>query len=239
MVYAEILSGGSGSRFGNREIPKQYNMINDRPIITYTIESILSCNLIDKVIICCHDDWKEYLKDIVKKYFPEENRIEYSKSGIDRNESMFSGCNYIKDNYGVKDDDIILTIDAVRLLVTEKIIRDNIEAAKNHSAVGTFFPVVDTVIQSYDGGTVQEMPIRKFMYQAQAPQTFNLKKLIDYYSQITEEERKDFTDVSKIFFLNGENVYMVEGSYQNMKITYPEDIEIAKQYIKKRQNLKN
>ena len=118
MVYAEILSGGSGTRFGNKEIPKQYNLINGRPIITYTIEGILSFDLIDKVIICCHDDWREYLQNIVYEYFPDEDRIEYAKSGIDRNSSMLSGCNYIKDNYGVNDDDIILTIDAVRLLVS-------------------------------------------------------------------------------------------------------------------------
>ena len=94
-------------------------------------------------------------------------------------------------------------------------------------------------MESLDGQTISSMPVRKYMYQAQAPQTFNLKRLMELYSNLTEEDRKDFTDVTKGFFLQGEEVFMVPGDYTNMKITYPEDIEIAKQYLKGRGEKKN
>lgn len=232
MIYAEILSGGIGERFGSKEIPKQYIEIEGKPIIIYTLKNLVDSNLFDKIIICCKDSFKEYLKSQIKKYFNDVEKIEICDAGNTRNETMMMGCKYIEKNFGINDNDIVLTIDAVRMFTSKRIIEDNVNMAKKYSAVATFYPVTDTVMESTDGNIIKSMPIRKNMYQAQAPQTFNLKKLIKYYNNVSEEDKEFMTDVGKIFFLNGEDVHMVKGDYKNFKITYKEDIEIAREYLK-------
>lgn len=231
MVVAEVLSGGIGSRLENNDIPKQYITIKNKPIIVYTLETLYKNENIDKIIICCHPTWEEYVKKIVNNFFPKNNKIEITYSGKTRNESMYKGCQYLLKNYQITEDDIILTIDAVRMFVTERIINENIEMAKKYDAVGTFFPVVDAVMESINKTTISNMPKRKYMYQAQAPQTFKIKKLVKYYEALTEEQKQDLVDVTKIFFLNKQTVHMVKGEHYNFKITYPQDIDIAEKYV--------
>ena len=233
MVYAEILAGGNGTRIGIKtNLPKQFALINQKPVIIYTIEKFLNNKDVDKIIICSQKRWFEHLQNIIDTYiFQNKDKIYITESGDDRNDSMIKGCHYIEKNFGINDDDIIITIDAVRMLVSDRIIQDNIKAAKKYSAVGTFFPVVDTVMESTDGKKITSMPIRKNMYQAQAPQTFNIKKLIKYYYMIDDDTKKDLTDVSKIFFLNNEDVHMVLGDFTNMKITYFNDFDIVESIL--------
>lgn len=227
MVYAEILAGGIGSRMGNQDLPKQFIEIKGKPIIIYTMEKFVHNQDIDKVIVCCDKIYHELMNQLIKKYFDNCNKIDITNSGKDRNDTMIKGCNYIKDKYDINDEDRIITIDAVRMFVSDRIINDNINMSKKYDAIGTFFPVVDTVMESLDKIKINSMPVRKNMYQAQAPQTFNIKKLIKYYGSLDENVKQDLTDVSKIFFLNNEEVHMVEGEYSNFKITYPNDINIA------------
>lgn len=231
MVYAELLSGGNGTRFGNKVIPKQYIVIKGKPIFIYTLETLAKNEKIDKIIVCCNKDWEDFVRKEIKKHIKEIDKIELAYSGDTRNETMYTGCKYIRDKYKIKEEDIILTIDAVRMFVTNRIINDNIEMAKKYSAVGTFFPVVDNVMESSNGTCIEKMPNRSFMYQVQAPQTFNLKKLIKYYESLTEEEKTSITDCSKIFMLRNETVHMVKGEYYNFKITYNQDLSIAEKYI--------
>ncbi len=234
MVYAEILAGGNGTRMGSTNFPKQFMLVREIPVIIYTIEKFLNNNNVDKIIICCQNKWIDYTKNIIDKYITKcKDKIFITESGKDRNDTMIKGCNFICKEFGINDNDIVITIDAVRMLVTDRIIQENIDYARKYSAVGTFFPVTDTVMESIDGQTISSMPIRKNMYFAQAPQTFNIKKLIKYYNLIDDETKKDLTDVSKIFFLNNEKVHMVLGDINNIKITYINDIDIVEKIIEK------
>lgn len=232
MIYAEILAGGVGSRM-KLNTPKQYIEINNKPIIIYTIEKFTKNSNIDKVLICCKKEYFSFVKEKLNQFFTtkEVQKCYFVESGKDRNDTVINGCKYIKDNFGIDVDDRIITIDAVRMFVTDKIINENIEASKTHDAVGTFFPVVDTVVESFDFDSVSNMPKRKYMYQAQAPQTFNIEKLLKYYSMLDDEEKEDLTDVGKIFFLQGEKFHMVKGDFNNFKVTYLNDLNIAKDML--------
>ena len=126
MIYAEILAGGNGRRMGDTDLPKQFMILGTKPIIIHTIEQFLLDQRINKIIVCCPKNWISYMQDTLKKYIPEENNIIVVEGGTTRNESIMNGCKYIEENFDLKDNDIIITHDAVRPFVTKRIIDDNI-----------------------------------------------------------------------------------------------------------------
>ena len=129
-------------------------------------------------------------------------------------------------------DDIILTHDAVRPFINKRIIADNIEAARKYGACNTVVPAVDTLVQSADGRFINAIPVRSEFYHGQTPQSFNVRTLLELYENLTEEQFENFTDACSVFVSAGRNVFLVEGDRNNIKLTYPEDMEKAEIIIK-------
>jgi len=77
MIYAEILAGGSGKRFGNKELPKQYTMLGTKPIIVHTIEQFVMNPKIKKIIICTPKEWIGYTEDLIEKLVKNIAIVEY------------------------------------------------------------------------------------------------------------------------------------------------------------------
>ena len=109
----------------------------------------------------------------------------------------------------------------------DKIIEDNIDAAKRYGACDTVVPATDTIVESINSRTIESIPVRDYYYQGQTPQSFNIKKLFNLINSLTEEESNVLTDACKIFVLKDEDVYLVDGEVTNIKITYPYDLKLA------------
>lgn len=227
MIYAEILAGGSGKRFGNKDLPKQFMMLSDKPIIIHTIEQFVINKDIDKIIVCTPKNWISYTEDLIKKYINNIDNIEVVEGGSSRNESMMNGCRFIKEKYGLKKDDIIITHDAVRPFINQRIIEDSIKVGKKNSAVDTVIPATDTIIKSEDGKLISDIPDRSTLYYGQTPQTFNIIELMKLYESLTLDEKNILTDACKIFVLKGKPVKMIEGETFNIKITTVFDLKLA------------
>ena len=120
MIYGEILAGGSGTRMGNTEMPKQYLQLGTKPIIIHTIEQFLVNPKFDRIIVCCPKEWISYTKDLLLKYDINNDKIEIVAGGSNRNESIMNGIKYIESTYSIKDNDVIVTHDAVRPFVTQR-----------------------------------------------------------------------------------------------------------------------
>ncbi|MCT3222603.1 2-C-methyl-D-erythritol 4-phosphate cytidylyltransferase, partial [Lactiplantibacillus plantarum] len=101
-------------------------------------------------------------QDLIKKYISDE-RVHVVTGGSERNETLMKGIDYIQENYGSHDDDIVVTHDAVRPFITQRIINDNIEAALEHPAVDTVVPAIDTIVQGTEG-KIDDIPVRSTMY---------------------------------------------------------------------------
>ena len=129
MKFGVILAGGIGSRMGNVEKPKQFLEIGNKPIIVHTVEKFVLFDEFEKVIVLCPENWIEYTKGIIKKYIGDMDNISIIAGGAVRNETIMNAIAYIDENYGLDEDTVIVTHDAVRPLVTHRIISDNIEAA--------------------------------------------------------------------------------------------------------------
>ena len=227
MIYAEIVAGGKGTRMGNTELPKQFLMLGDKPVLIHTVERFLSSPRIDRIILCVPGEWKAYTSGLLDGYTEAGDKIDIVSGGEHRNATVLAGCRYIEENYGIEDDDIVLTHDAVRPFVTQRIIDENVETVKRYGAAVTAIGAVDTVAQVDEKGMLKEIPLRESMYQEQTPQTFRLGQMKSVIESFTDEEQRCFTDVCKAYLKLGIDVKVVEGERSNIKITTPLDMKIA------------
>ena len=231
MVFAVICAGGIGSRMGNAEKPKQYLNVGGKPIILHTIEKFVVNEEFEKIIVLVPESWISYTKDIINKHLKGEEKVEVMAGGSDRNSTIMNAINYIEEKFGLDDDTIIVTHDAVRPFVTHRIIMDNIEAAVKVGACDTVIPATDTIVESIDGEKISSIPDRSKVYQGQTPQSFKAKRLKELYLSLTAEEKAILTDAAKIYLLKGEAVHLVSGEVFNIKITYPYDLTVAETLI--------
>ena len=226
-IFAAILAGGVGTRMQSAEKPKQFLEVGGKPIIIHTIEKFISIENFTKILVLTPEDWVDYTRDLIENYMGTDSGVLVLPGGADRNETLMCALAYIEEHYKVDADTILVTHDAVRPFVTERIIRENMEAAGRYGACGTAIPATDTIVQSRDGKYMHSIPDRSCMYQQQTPQSFRVTLLKETYALLNEEERKSLTDACKILVLKGVPVYMVMGDPCNIKITYPEDLLLS------------
>lgn len=232
MNFAVILAGGIGSRMGNTDTPKQYLELGNKPIIVHTIEKFLINDSFKHVIVLTPSQWIDHTANIIEKSIGKTDKISVIEGGSTRNETLYNAIKFVEKNFGIDDDTVLVTHDAVRPFVTHRIIKENIAAAKEYGACDTVVPATDTIVESSDGTMITSIPDRKKMYQGQTPQSFKAAKLKALYENLTDEEKDILTDACKIFSLKGEQVYLVEGEVFNIKITYPFDLNVAKTMLK-------
>ena len=229
--YGLILAGGMGARMGNAEKPKQYLELAGRPIILYTIEKFLVCPELDQVVVLCPKAWIKYTEDLVARNLAGADRVHVACGGATRNETIMNGIAYIEEHFGLTEETVIVTHDAVRPFVTHRILMENITCAREAGACDTVIPASDTIVESADGTLISSIPDRRKMYQGQTPQSFRAKELRERYEALTEEEREILTDACKIFVMKGLPVRLVRGEVYNIKITYPSDLRMAQSIL--------
>lgn len=239
MIFAGIVAGGSGMRMKNADKPKQFLELGGVPILIRTVMAFEKVHDIDRIYIGINPQWHEYAQGLLEKYGMNNNRIVLLDGGADRNGTIFKILDAITAEYEISGNDVLLTHDAVRPFVSEKIIRDNISAAKEFSVCGTYIPSVDTVIRSTDGCNVKENLIRSELFRAQTPQSFCIKKLCECIEKLGEEKIASLTDACGIFTECGIPIRMVEGDDLNFKITTDPDLFLAKAVVKQLQETDN
>lgn len=227
-AYAAILAGGSGTRMGNSETPKQFLELGGKPILIHTIEKFCIANCFDAVIVLCPEQWIRQTRDLLKRHCPLfAESVVVVAGGATRNDTVMNAIACIEGGYQVDEDTVIVTHDAVRPFVSQRIIQENVEVARKRGACDTVIPATDTIVESHDAAAISAIPDRRNLYQGQTPQSFNLRKLKLLVESLTEEEKGILTDACKIFVLRGEEVALVRGDSSNMKITYPQDMRLA------------
>lgn len=232
MIFGVVLAGGIGSRMGDVDKPKQYLLIGDKPILIHTLEKFFIESEFEKVLVLCPKEWVAHTRNLIAKYLEDTERVVVLAGGDTRNETIMNSLAYIEENYGLSEDTIIVTHDSVRPFVTQRIIKENIQYAKEFGACDTAVAATDTIVCSEDGVLISDIPERQKMYQGQTPQSFQALKLKELYYSLTETEKNLLTDAAKIFVMKGEKVHIVEGEVFNIKITYPYDLRVAEALLK-------
>lgn len=224
-----ILASGNGSRIKQSKIPKQFIEINNKPIVIHTLERFIYNKNIDKTVIVCHPEWVDYLNNYINQNYNNGN-IFIVEGGKERNHSIVNAIRLIDKEMNVKDDDVILTHDAVRMFVSDRIINENIEMCKKYGVVTTAVPTIDTI------GIIREnkiidVPNRNDLVNIQTPQTFVYKTLKDTY---LINGIQNTSDACKL--LLNSKIYIVIGEYENFKITSDFDLVCAKNKYDNRSN---
>lgn len=232
MNIAVVLAGGTGSRMGIIDMPKQFIEIYGKPVVIHTLESFDINDNIDAICIVCIKEWQNDLKIWLKEYDVRKVRW-IADAGETRQLSSLNALNAIKDD--VKDDDIIIIHDAARPLVSQRIINENIEKVKECGACDTVVPAFDTIITSVDGDFIDAIPPRKQFYRGQTPQSFSYKIIRDAYDNyfaLPEDNRPAMTDDCGLVLHNGTKIGLALGDRTNLKLTTMDDLLLIKSIIR-------
>ena len=219
---AIVLSGGTGKRM-NSDIPKQYMMLKDKPVLAHSLLAFEKSPVDDVVIVCGAGDEEYIIKEFVEKYgLTKVSAV--CAGGAERFDSVYNGLKACKDtNY-------VLIHDGARPYVTDEIIKRNIVEVQKYKAVVTSVKATDTVKIADDDGFVVSTPERKSVYFMQTPQTFEYSLALDSYSKLIEELNKDVKvqvtdDAQVVEMYSDTKVKLIEGDYSNIKITVPKDLQ--------------
>jgi 2-C-methyl-D-erythritol 4-phosphate cytidylyltransferase len=233
MIYGAMLAGGVGSRMKSATIPKQFLEVDGQPIILYTLRNMLKVERFDYIYIATHRDYISYMEKMIQEYIDTPEKVRIIEGGKERMDSIHNVTDAIVADCGLREEDVIVIHDAVRPLVTEKILNDSIDAAREYGACVCGLPAVDTMLFSEDGKVVTNIPERSKLYNGQAPDSFRLKRFLDMQDNLTEEQKKVITGTSQICTMNGQPIYIIEGDALNFKLTTDGDLLIFKSMIGK------
>lgn len=232
MALAGIVAGGKGSRMGQTELPKQFMSLGGEPVIIHTIRAFLQCKEISNIIIGINPDWLDYMQNLKETYFSDKKNIFVTGGGADRNDTILNIIDFAETNFKLKQNEILVTHDAVRPFVTPEMISQSIFELQNYDICTAAIPATDTVVLSENEKEVSGFPLRKNVFSEQTPQTFQIKYFKDLYLNMNLEERENITDACKLFYQNHMKVGLINGSPMNLKLTYPHDFLLAEAYLK-------
>ena len=228
---AIVLAGGRGKRM-NSNVPKQFLMLNDKPILYYSLKAFED-SFIDSVILVASEDDMEYCRtEIVEKYdFHKVDKIVVG--GKERYHSVLNGIKV------AAECDYIFIHDGARPFVTEDMLNRLLECVGKDRACVAAMPVKDTIKIADESGYIASTPKRDLVWMIQTPQVFSYELIKKAYFLLEKNEYSllekgiSITDDAMVVeTLLGEKVKLVEGSYRNIKITTPEDMGVAEGFLK-------
>ncbi len=224
---AIILAGGSGNRFASI-LPKQFLKVNNKTILEYSINAFQQNELIHQIIVVSNPNYINETKEIIAKN-NYTKLLAVLNGGKERYDSSLSAINFIKEESN------LIFHDAVRPLVSQKIITNVVTALNKYSAVNVAIPASDTILEVSDNeNIIKSIPDRRFLYQAQTPQAFKWTIIKNAYKIGLNSEDFRVTDDCGVVnkYLPKEEIYIVQGEQKNIKITYPTDIQIMEQLMR-------
>ena len=222
---ALIIAGGIGARMG-QDIPKQFINVNDKPVIVYTLEAFQKHSQIDGIEVVCIDEWQGALKAYAKQFgiAKLENIVNGGKNGQD---SIRNGLYDIASRY-TDEDDIVLVHDAIRPMISEEVISDNIRVCREYGNAITVVPCTAAMLKTYDSVSTTEQVPRDYLKITQTPQSFFINDLVSAHKEALEKGITNSVASCTMYIELGKKLYMSKGSEKNLKLTTTEDIEIFK-----------
>lgn len=226
---ALIFAGGTGSRMGATNLPKQFLMLGGKSIIAHTIDHFEYHELIDKVVVVCVDGWIEHLNKIISdNHFKKITAV--VKGGTTGQESIYNGLRAIERNCSINQGSVVLIHDGVRPLIDKETITDCINSVRTHGCTATVAPAVETIIEE-EQGKVARVVDRSRCKLARAPQGFFFGEIFEAHKRAIAEKELNFTDSISLMSHYGYDIYTINGPSNNIKITTRQDYFAFKGYM--------
>lgn len=229
MNVAVLLAGGHGARMGST-LPKQFLPLKGRTIIEHTVDTFEKNPNIDEIAVVMHRDYIDRMKGIaaVNRWSKLKHII------VGGSERYMSSTSALEVYQGYPSDTRIIFHDAVRPLVSQRIINDVVVALNQYVAVGVCVESTDTIWQVSDG-TISSIPQRATLRRAQTPQAFHLDTIAKAYRIGLQHRPFACTDDCGVVlqYMPEVPIHIVDGDAANIKITVPEDLPIAESLMRK------
>jgi 2-C-methyl-D-erythritol 4-phosphate cytidylyltransferase len=226
-VTALIPAAGTGKRMG-RAVAKQYLQLGDMPMLAHTLLAFQRTSAIDEIIpILSQDDLEGCLQDIIERFHITKVKTLVA-GGRERQDSVANGLQKLE-----KDTAIVLVHDGVRPFVTPEMIKEAVDCARKGECVTVGVPLKDTVKEVDAKNIVVRTLERSRLWAIQTPQAFPVKIIKQAYAAAAKQHASA-TDDASLVERTGNKVRVIMGSYENIKITTPEDLMLAEEILKKR-----
>lgn len=230
---AVVLAAGSGLRMGGAT-KKQFLMLKDYPLLYYSLKTFEESFIDEVILIVSLEDIYFCQKEIVGKYGFNKVKAVVA-GGRERYNSVLNGLRSIEKS------DYVFIHDAARPFITQDILERAYEAVKEYDACVVGMPSKDTVKLLDGGGFVESTPQRSRVWTIQTPQVFKLSLIREAYEHVVGNEELykkqgiSITDDAMVLeAYSGHRIKPVEGSYANIKVTTPEDMDIAEGLLNKK-----
>ncbi len=233
---AIVLAGGSGSRM-NSAVKKQYLLLGDRPVLWYSLQVFQNCPRIDEIVLICGAGEVEFCRREFADQYGFTKITHIAEGGRERYDSVYEGLRVLDDC------DFVLIHDGARPFIDQTMLDRIFETICAGEACVVGMPVKDTIKMRDEEGYVADTLPREKLWMIQTPQAFPYSLIRKAYENLRQETipPNDITDDAMVVERCTESrIRLIEGSYDNIKITTPEDLisakMIAKRYRKDREN---
>jgi len=227
---AVVLAAGQGKRM-NANVAKQYLLLKEKPVLFYSLSAFEKSEVDEIVLVVGAGEIDYCRREIVEQYrFQKVKAI--VQGGAQRYHSVANGLK------ACGRCDVVLIHDGARPFVNDGIIQRAIDGAEKYQACIVGMPVKDTIKIASGDHYIESTPDRNYVWMIQTPQAFRYNLIAPAYEKLLEQEdvlrRKgvNITDDAMVAeYFTGQKIKIVEGSYQNIKITTPEDLKIAESFM--------
>lgn len=227
---AIIFAGGVGSRLYPSDKPKQFMLLSGKPVIIHTIELFEQHESVTDIIVVCLESWIDELKKMLREYGIQKVRNVVS-GGRNTQESIYNGlCE--AEKLTKEENAVVLIHDGVRPLICAQTISDNIESVVKHGSCITCALPTETIVLNETEKI--EVPRRRNLLVARAPQSFCLKDIIETHRQAIADGNMHFIDCCEMMHHYGHSLNMVLGPAENLKITTIADFYMCEALMKLR-----
>lgn len=223
---AIVLAAGQGKRMGTK-VQKQYLEIDGKPVLYYSLWVFEQSSVIDEIILVVGEHQEEYCRrEIVDKYGISKVKT-IVQGGAERYVSVWNGLQQV-DGEGY-----VFIHDGARPFINEEILNRAYKDVQECKACVVGMPVKDTIKLADEEGFVEETPERSKVWMIQTPQVFDSSLVKAAYELLMQQDNNQVTDDAMVVEqMLGNKVKLTLGSYENIKITTPEDLKIASMFAK-------
>lgn len=237
---AVVLAAGQGKRMGTK-VAKQYLELEGKPLLYYTLQAFEKSALIDSIVLVVGDEEQiGFCRETIVDAYSMKKVDMITIGGKERYDSVFAALQGIREKLPAEAaEGIVFIHDGARLFVNEEIIERCYQAAAEYKACVAGMPVKDTIKIADEDGFAQSTPPRDKIWMVQTPQTFAYPLIMKAYQQMYEQQEmlskqgiKITDDAMVVETFSDCKVKLVQGSYENIKVTTPDDLILAAAFLK-------
>lgn len=234
MNWGILLSGGKGTRIHRLSLPKQYEIVGGKSIISYALQIFILHPQIDGVVVVAEERWQSFIEEIRQK---EEQQNHMHKEmicaipGENRQLSVMNAMTALRDK--AHEEDLVIIHDAARPNISQKTLTELIAAAEDADGVIPVLPMSDTVYSSFDGRKISGLLNREEIYAGQAPEAFRYGKYDRANRKLDQNQILQIHGSTEPAIMAGMDILCIPGDEHNYKITTEEDLKRFREEMEK------